>query len=167
MKIVSTIFAVRDIFGVLPDGSLWIARGSNNAVDWLSPTGDLTPGPSRRYQQIPVSQEEKDSFLERLRQQMSHMGAPAGIELRYPFADEKAPFASGMTNPAGEVWLERARAYGDSVPVWDVVGRDGQPVRAVQFPKATTLAGFGAEGRVYVLVKDGDGRQSIGRYVIR
>jgi hypothetical protein len=167
VKIVSTIFAVRDIFGVLPDGSMWIARGSNNAVDWLSPSGELTRGPSRSYQEIPVSQEEKDSFLERLRQQMAHMGAPAGIELHYPFADAKAPFASGMTNPAGEVWLERARAFGDSVPVWDVVERDGHAVRAVQFPKATTLAGFGAEGRVYVVVKDGDGRESIGRYVIR
>jgi hypothetical protein len=167
VKMVSTIFAIRDIFGVLPDGSLWIARGSNNAVDWLSPAGNLTRGPSRDYVKIPVSQEEKDTFLERLRQQMGRMGAPAGIELSYPFAEEKAPFVSGMTNPAGEVWLERARAFGDSVPVWDVVGRDGQPIRAVQFPKATTLAGFGGEGRLYVIVKDGDGRQSIGRYVVK
>ena len=167
VKMVSTIFAVRDIFGVLPDGSLWIARGSNNAVDWLSPTGTFTHGPSRGYTRIPVSEAEKDTFLERLRQQMARMGAPAGIELTYPFADEKAPFVSGMTNPAGEVWLERARAFGDSIPVWDVVGRDGQPVRTVQFPKAASLAGFGAQGRVYVVLKNGDGREQIGRYVIR
>jgi hypothetical protein len=167
MKIVSTLFAVRDIFGVLPDGSLWIARGSNNAVDWLSPTGNLTRGPSRSYTPIPVSEEEKDTFLERLRQQMARMGAPAGIELSYPFADEKAPFVSGMTNPAGEVWLERSRAFGDSIPVWDVVGRDGQPIRTVQFPKATSLAGFGSQGRVYVVLRNGDGQQQIGRYVVR
>jgi hypothetical protein len=39
MKIVSTIFSGRDLFGTLPDGSLWAARASNNAVDWLSPEG--------------------------------------------------------------------------------------------------------------------------------
>ena len=167
MKIVSTIFAVRDIFGVLPDGSLWIARGSNNAVDWMSPTGRIQPGPSRSYPKIQVTQAEKDAFLERLRQQMARMGAPAGIELSYPFADEKAPFISGVTNPAGEVWLERARAYGDSIPVWDVVGRDGKEIRAVQLPKGTTVAGFGGEGRVYVVTRDGDGRQEVGRYTVK
>ena len=167
MKIVSTVFAVRDIFGVLPDGSLWIARGSNNAVDWLSPGGKLTSGPRRSYTKIAVSQQEKDSFLEKLRQQMARLGAPAGIELSYPFADEKAPFVSGVTNPAGEVWLERARAFEDSIPVWDVVGRDGRQLRTVQLPKGASVAGFGPDGRVYVVRKDGDGRQSVARYVVK
>jgi hypothetical protein len=167
VKIVSTIFAVRDIFGVMPDGSLWIARGSNNAVDWITPSGELETGPSRSYTKIAVTQPEKDAFLERLREQMARLGAPAGIELTYPFADEKAPFTSGLTNPGGEVWLERARAFGDSVPVWDVVGRNGKEIRAVQLPKGTTVVGFGSAGRVYVLTRDGDGRQVVGRYTVK
>lgn len=167
VKMVSTIFAGRDVFGVLPDGSLWVARASNNAVDWLSPARVWTRGPSRPFKKIPVGQMEKDAFLEKLRGQMALMGAPAGIELTYPFADEKAAFISGLTNPAGEVWLERARTFGDSVPVWDVVGRDGKEIRVVQFPKASTLAGFGAEGRIYVILRDGEGRQRVGRYVVK
>jgi hypothetical protein len=95
------------------------------------------------------------------------MGAPAGIELTYPFADQKPPFAAGVTNPGGEVWLQRSRAYEDSIPVWDVVGRDGKPVRAVQFPKGALLAGFGAEGRVYLLLRAEDDRQKLARYVVR
>jgi hypothetical protein len=167
MKIVSTVFAVRDIFGALPDGSLWIARGSNNAVDWLSPTGQLTPGPARSYTKIAVTQQEKDTFLERLRQQMARLGAPAGIDLDYPFANVKAPFVTGVTNSAGQVWLERARAFEDSVPVWDVVGRDGKEIRAVQLPKHSTVAGFGPDGRVYLVRKDDDGRQSLERFVVK
>jgi hypothetical protein len=167
VKMVSTIFAPRDLFGVLPDGTLWIARGTNNAVDWLSPSGQLTRGPARPYEKIPVTQEEKDSFLVRLRSQMARMGAPAGIELTYPFADEKAPFVTAITNPAGEVWLERARAFGDSTPVWDVVGRDGREIRAVQLPKGAALAGFGTEGRVYVVEPNGDGRQSVARFILK
>jgi hypothetical protein len=167
VKMVSTIFAGRDIFGVLPDGSLWIARASNNAVDWLSPTGEWLRGPGRSYSKVPVSQTEKDVFLERLREQMARMGAPAGIELSYPFADEKAPFTSGQTNPAGEAWLERTRVYGDSIPVWDVIGRDGKLIRTVQLPKGALLGGFGGDGRTYVIRREEDGRQMLGRYVIR
>jgi hypothetical protein len=114
-----------------------------------------------------VGQPEKDTFLEKLRAQMARMGAPAGIELSYPFADEKAPFVSGLTNPTGEVWLERARAFEDSVPVWDVVGRDGREIRTVQLPKGSTLAGFGAAGRIYVILRDAEGRQRVGRFVVR
>ena len=167
MKIVSTIFSGRDIFGTLPDGSLWAARASNNAVDWRAPDGTWTKGPKRSFEKIPVTQPEKDFFLERLRQQMAQMGAPAGIELSYPFADEKPPFIAGMTNPAGEVWLQRARPFGDSIPVWDVVGRDGKEIRAVQLPKAASLAGFGGEGRGYIILRQDDGRQTIGRYTVK
>lgn len=166
MKIVSTIFSGRDIFGVLPDGSLWVARASSNSVDWRSPAGEWTRGSSRSLPTVPVSQQEKDVFLERLRQQMAQMGAPAGIELSYPFADEKPPFVAGVTNPAGEVWLQRSRAFEDSVPVYDVVGRNGAHLRTVQLPRNATLGGFGREGRVYLILREGD-RQVIGRYLVK
>jgi hypothetical protein len=73
VKIVSTLFAVRDIFGVLPDGSLWIARAQQRR-GWLSPTGDLTLV-LRAATPIPVSEEGEGYLLERLRQQMACMGA--------------------------------------------------------------------------------------------
>lgn len=166
-KIVSTIFSGRDLFGVLPDGSVWVARAANNAVDWRAPGGEWTRGPARDYAKVAVSQAEKDVFLERLRGQMAQMGAPAGIELAYPFADEKPPFLAGQTDPAGFVWLQRARAFEDSVPVWDVVGRDGRQVRTVQLPRGATLAGFGAAGRVYLILREGDGVQRVGRYTVK
>lgn len=166
-KIVSTIFSGRDLFGVLPDGSMWVARASNNAVDWRAPDGSWTRGPSRPFDKIVVPQEEKDAFLEKLRVQMAGMGAPAGIELSYPFADEKPPFGAGLTNPAGEVWLQRSRAWADSVPVWDVVGKDGKQVRTVQLPRNASLAGFGPGGKVYVVLREGEEQQKIARYVVK
>jgi hypothetical protein len=166
-KIVSTIFSGRDLFGVMPDGSIWVARASNNAVDWRAPDGSWIRGPSRSYQTIAVPQEEKDAFLERLRSQMAQMGAPAGIELSYPFADTKPPFGAGLTDPSGYVWLQRSRAWGDSIPVWDVVGRDGKDVRSVQLPRNASLAGFGAGGRVYLILREGEGAQKVARYVLK
>lgn len=165
-KIVSTIFSGRDLFGVLPDGSLWIARTSNNAVDWRSPDGTWTKGPARKFETIPVPQEEKDEFLEKLRTQMAQMGAPAGIELMYPFADTKPPFSAGVTDVSGQVWLQRSRPWRDSVTVWDVVGRDGKGIRTVQFPRGSSLAGFGPEGRLYVVLREG-GVQRVARYVLK
>lgn len=166
-KIVSTIFSGRDLFGVFPDGTIWIARASSNSVDLRAPDGTVTHGPNRAYTTIPVPQEEKDAFLERLRGQMAQMGAPAGIELTYPFADEKPPFGAGQTNPAGEIWLQRSRAWQDSVPVFDVVGRDGKGTRSVQLPRNASLAGFGREGRVYLILREADGTQRVARYVLK
>ena len=166
-KIVSTIFSGRDLFGVLPDGSLWVARASNNAVDWRAPDGTWTRGPARPFAKIAVPQAEKDAFLERLRGQMAQMGAPAGIALAYPFADEKPPFGSGQTDPAGEVWLQRSRAWEDSVPVWDVVGRDGRQIRTIQFPRNASLAGFGPDGRVYLVLREAEDQQRVARYSVK
>lgn len=166
-KIVSTIFSGRDLFGVLPDGSIWVARASNNAVDWRSPDGTWTRGPSRSFATIPVPQDEKDDFLVKLRGQMAQMGAPAGIELTYPFANEKPPFQAGQTNPAGEAWLQRSRAWGDSVPVWDVIGRDGKGIRALQLPRNASLAGFGKGGKIYVVLREGEDQQKVVRYAVK
>lgn len=164
IKMVSTIFSGRDLFGVLPDGSIWVARASGNSVDWRSPDGRWSRGEDRPYTPVPVAEPEKQAFLDRLRAQMTQAGAPAGIALAYPFADQKPPFVAGVTNPAGEVWLQRARAFEDSVPVWDVVGRDGAEIRTVRLPKGASLGGFGADGRVYLLLRQPGGRQEIARY---
>lgn len=167
VKIVSTIFSGRDVFGVLPDGSLWAARANDNRVDWRSPTGEWTRGDERSFAVIAVTQEERDAFLEKLRVQMMQMGAPAGIELKYPFADTKPPFSSAVASPAGEVWLQRSRAFADSLPVWDVIGRDGKAIRTVQLPRGASVGGFGQDGRVYLILRDSEGRQTVARYVVK
>lgn len=165
-KMVSTVFGPRDLFGVLPDGSIWIARASTNSVDWRSPDGAWLRGERLPYAPIPVLQKEKDLFLERLRRQMATAGAPAGIELSYPFAEEKPPFIAGATNPAGEAWLQRPRPIEDSIPVWDAIGRNGKLLRSVRLPRSATLAGFGRDGRVYLVLREDDGTQRIARFTV-
>ncbi|HSR91857.1 MAG TPA: hypothetical protein VLK88_11170 [Gemmatimonadales bacterium] len=167
-KIVSTIFGGRDLFGVLPDGSIWIARASNNAVDWRDASGKWKKGPSRSYTRISVTEDDKKSFLEKVRSQMSQVGAPAGVELSYPFADYKPPFSAGTTGADGSVWLQRSRALGDSTSVWDVVGRDGNQLKTVQLPLGTALAGFGADGTVYLVRRlDGGVGQVVEKYRVQ
>jgi hypothetical protein len=166
-KIVSTIYGGRDLFGVLPDGSIWVARASTNAVDWRDPKGTWTPGPARPFARVPVTEQDKQDFLAQLRVHMSQAGAPAGIEMSYPFADYKPPFSAGKSGPEGQVWLLRSRAEGDSTALWDVVGRDGKQLRTVQLPRGTVLMGFGTGGAVYLVRRIEGKGQVIEKYVVK
>ncbi len=165
-KIVSTIFAGRDLFGVLPDGTIWVARISNNAVDWRDPAGKWSRGPERPYEKIAVTEADKQSFLASMRARMVQVGAPAGVEIKYPFADYKPAFSAGTTGRDGRVWLQRSRAGGDSIPVWDLIGRDGQQAKTVQLPKGTSLAGFGADGTIYLIQRVPGAGQQLLKYKV-
>ncbi len=165
-KQVPTIYGGTDIFGVSADGFVWVARASSNSVDWRSPDGKWRRGASRSYQKVPVTQVDKDRFMENVRRQMQQTGGPAGLEIRYPFASNKPPFSTGSSSPEGEVWLLRSRSGDDPVPVYDVIGRDGRLIRTVRLPSGTTLLGIGIKGALYLGTKGADGRQTIGRYRI-
>ena len=84
----------------------------------------------------------------------------------FPFAADKPPFTSVTSGQDGTVWLQRARAIEDSVPVYDVVGRSGLPIKTIQLPKGASLAGVGRQGTLYVVIRDGD-FQRVGRYQLR
>jgi len=152
---VAMIFSANDLFGALPDGSVWIARGHENRVDWRAPDGTWRIGKPRPYARIPVTQADKDRFMQRMRER----GLPTQVEVVFPFAEYKPPFEGGLTRPSGEVWLQRPRASETEAITYDVWGRDGGWKRAVTFPVGASLAGFGANGAIYGVVKDGETRR--------
>jgi hypothetical protein len=166
MKQVPMIFGTQDLFGVAPDGAVWVARASTNSVDWRPATGPWSHGPARPFTKIPVTQADRDRFMQAIRQQMQQTNGPAGLDIQYPFADFKSPFAGAQSGWGDEVWLLRSRAAEDQVPVYDVVGRDGLLVRTVRFPSGTVVVGFGAKGTVYTATRGEDGRQTVARYRI-
>jgi len=162
-KMVPTVFDGRDLFGVLGDGSVWVARAASNRVDWRSPDGKWQAGPERSYATIPVMQADKEKVMEAA----YRSGMPRGVSIQFPFATFKPPFVQGLTNPAGEVWLQRSRSADDSIPVYDVVGRDGKARRAVQLPRGYTVAGFGKDGAVYAIGRGADNEQHIARFKVK
>lgn len=72
--------------------------------------------------------------------------------------DYKPPFFAGSTraDPQGNLWIRTiptsAIAGG---PVYDVINRKGEIVERVQVPEGRTIAGFGANGAVYLLNRQG------------
>jgi len=158
------VFAPNDHFGVLPDGTAWVARGRENRVDWRSPDGKWTPGKPRAYPKIPVTQTDKDRVLAQVREQGKQFGMPQDLSIAYPFAESKPPFDFALGRESGEVWLQRPRAQEDAPLVYDVVNRQGVWQRSVTFPKGASLAGFGAKGAIYASMKGADGRRTVEKY---
>jgi hypothetical protein len=161
------VFAPQDFFGVLPDGTAWVARGRENRVDWRAPNGTWTRGKSHPYAKTPVTQADKDRVLAQVREQGKQFGMPQDLRVIYPFADTKPAFDLALGRPTGEVWLQRPRKQDDLGLVYDVFDRKGIWQREVAFPKDASLIGFGSEGALYVSIKNGDGSRTVGRFRLK
>jgi hypothetical protein len=161
------VFAPNDFFGVLPDGSAWVARGRQNRVDWRSPDGRWTLGQTHAFTRMPVTQADKDRVLAQVREQGKQFGMPQDLPIVYPFAETKPPFDFGLGRPNGEVWLQRPRSQEDAALIYDIFNRKGVWERAVTFPLGSTLAGFGRDHSVYGSVKNEDGTRTVARFIIK
>jgi hypothetical protein len=161
------VFAPNDFFGVLPNGTAWVARGRHNRVDWRAPDGKWRVGQSRKYTGQPVTQADKDRVLAQVREQGKQYGMPQALPIEYPFAKTKPPFDFALGRPNGEVWLQRPRGQDDVPMVYDVYDRQGAWQREVAFPAGASLAGFGESGAIYASLKNQDGTKTVGRFRLR
>lgn len=134
----------QDRWGVLPDGSLWIARVSQNRVDWREPSGKVHEGRELPDPVLPVTENDRELFLRKfdaaLRPTVSQI----------PFVAIKPPFDNAFGAPDGLVWLVKNRAIGDSLRNYQLIDRNGHLVRTASHP------GF---GRILAL---GDGVGVVG-----
>jgi hypothetical protein len=72
--------------------------------------------------------------------------------------DYKPPFFAGSTraDTEGNLWVRTIPTTPvPGGPVYDIINRKGQLVERVQIPLNRTIAGFGADGAVYLLNRDG------------
>jgi hypothetical protein len=161
------VFSPNDFFGVLPNGTAWLARGRQNRVDWRAPDGTWTRGKPREYSKLPVTQADRDRVLAQVREHGKQFGMPQDLAIQYPFADTKPPFDFALGRPNGEVWLQRPRAEETAPLTYDVYDHQGSWQRAIEFPKGATLAGFGPKGAVYASIKEKDGGRTVGRFRLR
>lgn len=115
----------QDRWGVLPDGTLWIARITQNRVDWRDPSGKVTDGDELPDPVLPLTENDREIFLNKfdpgLRPTVSQI----------PFTAIKPPFENALTAPDGLVWLVKNRAIGDSIRNYQVVDHAGHLVQTV------------------------------------
>ena len=161
------VFAPNDVFGVLPSGAAWLARGHENRVDWRGEDGRWTIGTTHDYTKVTVTQADRDRVLAQVREHGKQFGMPQDLPITYPFAETKPPFDFALGRPNGEVWLQRPRGQDDAPYTYDVVNRQGKWQRSVEFPKGTSLAGFGPKGAIYGSMKTGDGGRTVGKFALK
>ena len=117
-----------DRWGVLSDGTVWVARVYQNRVDWIARTGTVTKGALLPDRALTVTDADREVFLSRFPPELR------GPAEKMPFALVKPPFESARTAPDGKVWLEKSRAIGDSVRSYHVVDRTGRLSRVLRHP---------------------------------
>jgi hypothetical protein len=120
------VFSGADRWGVLADGSLWVARVYDNRVDWRAPDGKWSRGMSLPDRVLEVTRYDRELFLRKFPPELRRTAQDL------PFAALKPPFEAGLTSPAGQVWLEKSRAPADSSRRYHVVNRAGQLVREIR-----------------------------------
>jgi len=122
------VFSGEDAWGVLPDGTIWVARVKHNRVWVFEPGGAGDRGPMLPDPVFPVTLLDKEAFLQ---------GFPDGLRRtaeRLPFADIKPPFVAGLTGGDGLIWLQKSRELQDSVQMYQRVGLDGELQAMIRVP---------------------------------
>jgi len=140
----------QDRWGVLPDGSLWIARIYANRVDWTNAKGDLVKGQLLPDRVLEVTQTDRELLLRKY---------PADARQRaelLPFAAIKPPFEAAWTGSGNRIWLEKGRSDSDTVRQYQVIDRAGRYVRLFELPGRARIFGE-ADGRILVGARIAEG----------
>ncbi len=153
---VAQIFGPTDIFGVLPDGSLWVARARTMSVDWRAPDGTWTRGPQNSYAKVAVTEADKKRVMDRLHER----GLPSTVEVSFPFAKTKPSFEAAIGRPDGEVWLQYSRADENDPASYAVIGRNGVMLRRVTAPAGVGITSV-SDQYAYGALKSGDARELV------
>ena len=128
-----------DHWGVLPDGSVWVARVYENRVDWRSPEGEWSTGDPLPDRVLEVTRYDRELFYRKFPSELRSTAE------RLPFAAVKPPFEAGLTAPSGDVWLEKSRAPADSSRRYHVIGREGRLRREVRVPGSGRIVAVGRD----------------------
>ncbi|HXI22106.1 MAG TPA: hypothetical protein VNH46_13520, partial [Gemmatimonadales bacterium] len=127
----------QDRWGVLPDGSVWLARVTDNRVDWILPDGAHVSGRVLPDRVLPVTENDRDLFLRRFEPALR----PTVEQI--PFSAIKPPFENALSGPAGLVWLVKSRAIGDSTRYYQLVDRAGRLVALASHPGLGRILALG------------------------
>jgi len=132
------VFSGMDRWGVLDDGSLWVARVYDNRVDWRAPGGSWTRGQSLPDRVLEVTRYDRELFLRKFPPELR------ATAQELPFAALKPPFEAGLTRSPDQVWLEKSRAPADTSRRYHVVGRNGRLLEEVRLKGQGRILALGA-----------------------
>ena len=150
------LYQAPDVWGVLPDGTIWIARGRENRIDRRAPDGTWAIGTPRPFTPIPTTDAD--------RQKVQPFRPFAGSDTMYqPMAAEKGPFSEAVAAADGEVWTRQHQPRGFTRESYAIFPVTGPSTRSVSLPLGRRVLAIGAR-HVYAVVEDDDGVWTLERY---
>jgi hypothetical protein len=127
----------QDRWGVLPDGSIWVARVKDNRVEWRDPAGRYRLGEQLPDRVLPITDSDRDIFLSRFERPLR------ATVSQTPFAAIKPPFDEALTSAEARVWLVKNRAIGDTLRSYQIVDRSGRLVAEATHPGLGRILALG------------------------
>jgi hypothetical protein len=166
-------FATQDGWAVALDGRVAVVHAALYQVEWIRGDGSRIVAPATPYDRVPVTAGDKAEVTDP-KNQKRMVGAGPGSEF---LPDRSAPpaittwpefkppfrFDSPIVAPDGRLWVERSRAFRDSVRVYDLFDDRGELVERVALPPNTRFVGFG-DGTLYLARIDTDDLEHLQRY---
>ena len=153
------LYQTPDVWGVLPDGTLWIARGRENRIDRRAADGKWTIGTPRPWKPIPVTRAD-------WRKMHSFPGLPSSsvLDTMYePMAETKGPFAEAVAAPDGEVWTRLHQPAGYLRERYAIFPVSGASSRTASLPLGSILVAVTARN-LYAIHEDDDGFWELERF---
>jgi hypothetical protein len=149
-------FAPRDLWGVLADGTVWIARGGTHEVEYHLASGTRTVGGPRAF--TPIRSTDAD------RGTMRGLPAPANVSAEaLQYAPVKGPFTEARAAQDGSVWTWRTQPAPKQEERYTVFRPGVAETFEVSLPLHHRVVGLGAQS-VYVAERLDDGRWRITRH---
>jgi hypothetical protein len=133
------VFSGADLWGVWPDGTVWIARRFRNQLEIVNPQGKVARGPELPDPVYEITGPDRMEYLQ---------GYPAEVrpkEMDIPWAIIHPPFYAAFTAPDGTVWLEKSKPAADSLRRIHVLDRSGGLRRVLVLKGQGRLLAVGAE----------------------
>lgn len=133
------VFSGNDIWGVWPDGTVWIARRFRNQLEMITPQGKVTRGPELPDPVFEITGPDRMEYL------YSYPEEVRPKEMEVAWAIIHPPFYAAYTAPDGSVWLEKSKPAADSVRRIHVLDRSGGLQRVMVIQGQGRLLSVGAE----------------------
>lgn len=144
------VFSGTDQWGILPDGSIWIARVYQNRVEWIDPSGKVARGESLPDRVLEVTRADRELFVRSFPPELRSTAE------QLPYAAVKPPFESAFTGADSTVWLHKSRSVADSTGRYQVVDRQGRLRREIRVPGYARILAAGPS-RAFAIEADSAG----------
>jgi hypothetical protein len=149
-------FAPRDLWGVLADGTVWIARGGRHAVEYVRADGTRVLAGPRAFTPIPSTDADRGT--------LRGLPAPKDVPVSaLQYAPVKGPFLEARGAADGAVWTWRTQRAPATDERYTVFALGVAETFDVVLPAHHRVVGVGAKA-VYVAERLDDGRSRVTRH---